>query len=276
MEKFEEILISKVKSLENIRTRINDKDVEGLMRNIDQHGLLQPIGVWEANGEYVIAYGNRRLAACDKLGWKKITAKILGELNTEDMLVVNASENLHRSEITVAELGRVVNLLQEAGLSNGEIAVRLAINVGQVNIASDLFNNIDEEHRKDVVFMKPGTKNKIGKIPATIYNHLFSVRRENGLNTKNFNQLIDAVKKKDLSFSQVKVVGQLIQDGATIDEAIKQTNTFVVRRINIAINREVEKKIMEAHGLKLTGELFDAIISGEMSGTKNLVYRKKI
>ena len=176
MEEFKEIEINKIKDLENIRTRIEEKDIQDLMSNINQHGLLQPIGAWESNEEYIIAYGNRRLMACKKLGWKKITAKILGELSTSDMLLINASENIHRKDTTVAELGRITDLLCEQGLSIGEVAVRLSIPKSRVDMAYKLYKNIDREHRGDIVFMRPGTKNKVGKIPASSYNHLFSIR----------------------------------------------------------------------------------------------------
>ncbi|KKK91699.1 hypothetical protein LCGC14_2710300, partial [marine sediment metagenome] len=72
-----ELEISKIKTLENIRTRIDESDLTGLMQDIKQHGLLHAIGVWKEGEKYILAFGNRRLECCKKLGWSKIPYKIL-------------------------------------------------------------------------------------------------------------------------------------------------------------------------------------------------------
>lgn len=277
---FKEIPISKIQSIENIRMNIKEKDVSELMQNIKQNGLLQPIGAWETKaGEFIIAFGNRRLVACEKLGWRTITAKILGALTAEELLIINASENLHRKDVTVAELGRIIHLLHEKGLSLGEISVRLGISKKKVDVSIALFHNIIPEHRSDVVFMKAGTKVKMGKIPATSYNHLFSVRQECGMNKNEFNKLIGVVKKEDLSFSQVKVLGILLMEGATLHDALKILDKYNMRRINLAINKNVEAALMKKYNIEGQGQLstlFRKILGGEIKGTPALVYNKNL
>ena len=257
---------------------IKERDVSELMQNIKQNGLLQPIGVWKTkSGEFIIAFGNRRLIACERLGWKKITAKILGALTAEELLIINTSENLHRKEVTVAELGRIIHLLHEKGLSLGEVSVRLGLSRKKVDISMELFHNIIPEHRKDVVFMRPGTKIKMGKIPATSYNHLFSVRQECHMNKTEFNKLIGVVKKENLSYSQIKVLGILLADGAILHDALKILDKYNMRRINLAINKVVEKALIKKYNIEGGGQLstlFRKILSGEIRGTPTLVYNK--
>ncbi len=280
IDTFIEVPISKIESIENIRMNIKERDVSELMQNIKQNGLLQPIGVWETKaGEFIIAFGNRRLMACEKLGWTKITAKILGALTAEELLIINASENLHRKDVTVAELGRIIFLLHEKGLSLGEISVRLGVTRQKVDVSVELFHNIAPEHRKDVVFMKAGTKLKMGKIPATSYNHLFSVRQECGMSKPEFNKLVGVVKKENLSYSQIKVIGILLMEGATLHDTLKTLDKYNMRRINLAINKNVEAALIKKHNIEGQGQLsalFRMILSGEISGTPTLVYNKSL
>ena len=48
-------------------------EMEQLVRNIQEHGLLQPVIVAPlANGQYRIVAGHKRYLACRWLGWKNI------------------------------------------------------------------------------------------------------------------------------------------------------------------------------------------------------------
>jgi len=279
MDIFKEIEINKIKSLENIRTRIKTVDVQDLMQNIKQQGLLQPIGVWKTKkGEYLIAYGNRRLESCKKLGWKTITARILGELDYEEMLIINTSENLHRKDVSVAEIGRICSLLKEKGLSIGEIAIRLGVSIKRIEVAVNTYKNIPVKHRKDIVFMRPGTKHKMGKIPASIYNNLMSTKQELSLNTNIVDKLIDTVKQKDLTGGHVKIVASLLREGATVKQAVDNLDDYNIRRVSFPINKKEELRLFKKHNLEGSGQvsrLFYKILSGEISGNKKLVFDSK-
>ena len=278
-DEFKEIEISKIKSLENIRTRIKDADIQELMQNIKQQGLLQPIGIWlTQKGEYIIAYGNRRFVACEKLGWKTITAKILGELTYEDLLIINTSENLHRKEITVAEFGRICHLLEQKGLSKGEISVRLGVTTQKVTLAIDNFNKIPEKHRNDIVFMRDVKKKRLGKIPASIYNNLMSINQELRLTPYDFDKLLGVIKQKELSLSQIKLVGILLKQGSSVEEALNELDNYNIRRISLPINKKVEAEMLKdnkINGQSRISRLFKAILKGEIEGRKKLVFTPK-
>lgn len=275
MERFEEIEISKIKSLENVRTNIKEKEVHELMQSINQQGLLEPIGVYESEGGYVIAYGNRRLIACEKLGWKKITARIVGELTYEDMLIMNTSENIHRKEVTVAEVGRICELLSEAGLSESEMSIRLGLSSSMVKTALHSYKRIPTEFRKDIVFMKAGQRNKMGKIPASIFNTLITINREFRLGKKEFFDLIKTIKKNDMSSSQIRTLASMLKVGMNLDEALKELDNYIIRRINLPVKKKTEESLLEKHELKgadKVSKLFRKILRGEISGEKSLVY----
>lgn len=276
MNEFKEIPIRKVKSLENIRTRISASDVSELMQNIKQHGLLQPIGAWQTeSGEFVVAYGHRRLAACDKLGWRTITAKLLGRLSFEELLVINTSENIHRKDITLAEIGRICSLLKDKGLSTSEVAVRLSFPISRVREALSNFKKIPEKYRKSIVYMRPGERNKAGKIPASAFNTIISAKRELGLNDIETSKLLEISKNEDLTVSQIRLFAALLNRGATISKAIKIIDKFNIRRINLPINKKVEDEMIKENNFSGAGrmsKLFTKILKGEIQGRKNLVF----
>ena len=274
MEVFKEIEISKIKSLENIRTKIKDKDIRDLMNNIKQQGLLQPIGVWLTPNkkEHIIAFGNRRLASCDKLGWKTITAKILGELSYEDMLIVNTSENLHRKEVTVQELGRICKLLETKGLSKGEIAVRLGLPTQRIAVALRIFEKIPREFRNDVMYLNSSTRYKEGKIPAHVFNTLYTLGKEFGIGQKDLRKVLNSVKKYDLSIGQIQLFGVLLREGMSIDKALGSLHLYNIRRISVPIKKTVEEGMLKKHGIQFVTELFSRILNGEIQGNDELVY----
>lgn len=52
-----------------------EEGLEELMANIQQHGLIQPIGIYPiAYKKYRLLFGLRRLLACKRLGMKTIRA----------------------------------------------------------------------------------------------------------------------------------------------------------------------------------------------------------
>ncbi|MCV0366403.1 MAG: ParB N-terminal domain-containing protein [Nitrosopumilus sp.] len=56
------------------RIRQDLGDIDGLSSSIKHVGLLQPIGI---NKDNVLVFGQRRLEAVKKLGWKEIQSVIL-------------------------------------------------------------------------------------------------------------------------------------------------------------------------------------------------------
>jgi ParB/RepB/Spo0J family partition protein len=269
---FIEVPINKVKSIENVRTEINDSEIAELMQSIKQHGLLEPIGVWLGNDEYIISYGHRRLNACKKLGWKTITAKVLGEMNEEDMLILNATENLHRKDVNVHEIGRIFFLLREKGLSESEIAVRMSVPISRVKRTLAVFKYVPEEHRKDIVFLENRTGDKAGKIPLTSFNRLFTIRRELQLNPKEFNELLKLSKSKDLSLAQLKTITFFIKrKKCSLNEAIENVSKFDFKGMSFLVNPKVSQEMIEKNKSNSLTELLNNILKGKIEGNKDLI-----
>jgi ParB family transcriptional regulator, chromosome partitioning protein len=93
-------------------------DVEGLAATIQDHGLLQPLGVVEAGrGRYRVVYGNRRRVAAVQLGLERVPC-ILLDADDPHTLVQQLTENLQRRDLNDLEQARAFLRLREQ-LANG-------------------------------------------------------------------------------------------------------------------------------------------------------------
>jgi ParB family chromosome partitioning protein len=79
------------------RHRCDMGDMDALAANIREMGLLQPIGIDEY---FNLIYGQRRLEACEELGWKKIPCVVV---KLESALAGEYAENEFRKQFTPSE-----------------------------------------------------------------------------------------------------------------------------------------------------------------------------
>lgn len=92
-----------------IRKRFDEVSVLALADSIRQHGLLQPVlvrragkGMYEKT-HYVCVAGEKRLRACQMLGWDEIPCLILLP-QTNNLTTLALTENLIRSDLDMFEL----------------------------------------------------------------------------------------------------------------------------------------------------------------------------
>src|SRR3990167_2869964 len=122
--KSEKIKLKDIKHLENSRLRDKD-DVSDLMHDIEQRGLLENIGV--RLNDNALIFGNRRVKACEKLGYEDILCDYYDDVSDEELLITNLAENLKRRDIGGIEIGRICKLLMQNGMLTTEIAEKLGI-----------------------------------------------------------------------------------------------------------------------------------------------------
>jgi len=95
------ILVENIIVKERIRTRKDDKIPE-LANSIERLGLMHPIVVDYHTNELVA--GERRLKAIKHLGWDKIDATFLEDLNDERRLEIEIEENTQRENLDWPEV----------------------------------------------------------------------------------------------------------------------------------------------------------------------------
>ncbi|WP_169836736.1 ParB/RepB/Spo0J family partition protein [Thiomonas intermedia] len=103
------------------RRHFDPVSLDALARSMAVVGQLQPIGVREAGAQWVIVYGERRWRAAKLLGWSSLLARVYQPLGAVT-LVLQATENMHRDELTLGEYATTVLRLIEAGMPVAALA----------------------------------------------------------------------------------------------------------------------------------------------------------
>jgi ParB family chromosome partitioning protein len=104
------------------RAHFEEGALEELARSIETNGLLQPILVRPAGGEYEIIAGERRWRAAQKAGLQRVPVLVKEAIDAE-MVELALVENLQRADLNPVEEARAYKLLiEELGLKQEEVA----------------------------------------------------------------------------------------------------------------------------------------------------------
>ncbi len=95
-----------------------ETQVQALMVEIAQQGLLAPVGIARLAGEqrYVIVYGFTRSAAVARLGWTTIRANVYEDLAEADARLLNAGDNAWHTQLTDWERALQLQKLRAMGI----------------------------------------------------------------------------------------------------------------------------------------------------------------
>jgi ParB family chromosome partitioning protein len=108
-----------------VRHRKDLGDINGLMRSIDEVGLLQPITI---TPDGVLVCGRRRLEAVRRLGWRTLKVWVRSRISDElSHVLAQQAENMQRKPLTdieAAALFREVKLLIEEDAGRRQKATR--------------------------------------------------------------------------------------------------------------------------------------------------------
>lgn len=259
------INIKDVQVVEN--SRISVKDVSGLMKDIEQHGLRQAIGVMETKtNEYVLVFGHRRLVACEKLGNKTIDAHIYKEMDLQDLLLHNLGENLHREDTSPMELGRICDRLKKFGLNVSEIHAKLSIPASRINAALDCYYNLPDKYRKKVSYYGHSSKN--GNISAAVAAKIVSVKRQYGLSDSATEKLLSTAKMEEFNHETISLIGQFLDQGTSVTEAIKMTERYRPARLDVIVDVEEMNALLAKYKMDSARMLLQHILYGEIPPLK--------
>jgi ParB family chromosome partitioning protein len=126
----------------NCRGHIAPIDVIDLSKDIEAHGLQQPISVKPLkNGEardpkykYKVITGHRRHKAFEVLGRETIPCVINEEISDSDALILNLGENLHRQDLNIMQEAKALERLKMTGFSLTEVSRQLNKSTTWVNV----------------------------------------------------------------------------------------------------------------------------------------------
>ncbi|HUC41515.1 MAG TPA: ParB/RepB/Spo0J family partition protein [Gemmatimonadales bacterium] len=106
------------------RQTVDPAALEELVSSIKQVGLLQPVVVRRANGGggYELIAGERRLRACQQLGWERIPA-VQRDADDRTLLTLALIENLQRDDLSPVDEARgYERLIAEFNLAQQDVA----------------------------------------------------------------------------------------------------------------------------------------------------------
>jgi ParB family chromosome partitioning protein len=109
---FQSIALSRI-NLQDDTFRITTRtDVNGLLESIQDDGLITPPLLIKKNSTFIVVSGFRRIAACRKLDWKEITARILKpESGALECLRLAIAENALQRSLNLIEASRCLQKL---------------------------------------------------------------------------------------------------------------------------------------------------------------------
>src|SRR5216117_1831854 len=106
------------------RKTVDPAALEELVSSIKQAGLLQPVVVRRASGgaTYELIAGERRLRACQQLGWQRIPA-VQRDADDRNLLTLALIENLQRDDLSPVDEARgYERLIAEFNLTHQDVA----------------------------------------------------------------------------------------------------------------------------------------------------------
>lgn len=122
------------------REVFNEGALEELAVSIKEHGVMQPIVVIEAKGEYQLVAGERRLRA-SKLAGKKTIPAIVRSFNKQQQVELALIENIQREDLNPLETATSYRkLADEFNMSNDDIAKRVGKDTSTVSNTMRLLN----------------------------------------------------------------------------------------------------------------------------------------
>jgi ParB/RepB/Spo0J family partition protein len=125
------IPLEKVREVSNIRQTYRQEALDDLAESIRVHGQLEPILVYEEEGQYCGQYclitGHRRFRAMGQLGKTEIEAKILPKPTPVELIYLQANENEHSRTLTGQEREQYIQALLVQGESQADISRKLCL-----------------------------------------------------------------------------------------------------------------------------------------------------
>jgi ParB family chromosome partitioning protein len=110
------------------RRYFDEKKLAELMESIREHGVVQPVIVRNAeDGLFELIVGERRLRACQRLGYDRIPAIVRDLPDDIEMMEIALIENIQREDLNPVEEARAYQRLSaEFGLTQEEIAGKVS------------------------------------------------------------------------------------------------------------------------------------------------------
>ena len=233
-----------------------------LRDSIKEFGVLQPLILKkEANGEYLLIAGERRLRASIMAGLDRVTA-VIKEANEEEISLIALVENIQRENLGYIEEARAYkNIMEKYGISQLALSEKLGKNQSTISNKIRLLslpediqnmlveNKLTERHARALLKIEDDQLRRV--IIGKVLKHGFNVKQTEKLVedylTQKENQEREKNKIKHISYKlYLNTLRRTFNDmelnekGATF----KQEDTGNDLRITITIPKEIQGMVI--------------------------------
>jgi ParB family chromosome partitioning protein len=260
-----DIPISQIEHLDNSRLRTDSGDLASLMEDIRHRGLLQPIGVFPKGNKFVIRFGNRRLEACKRLGYKTIPAIVTENVDEEKFMADNVAENYHKVDLTPLEIARACEKYLNKGYSIAEISALMTIPKLKIQHSLELIKRAPKAFQKAIEFAQGRVQTK-GKISVSAANEIIGGARVQ-LTSSQKNELLSLCKDNKMTAAKIRNIKILTRDGMKFKEALKTNEKYKNIQLEISVLTTELEKYKPLSGAKLVR----AFIRGDVKPNRKLV-----
>lgn len=211
------------------RSFFSEEAISELALSVKNHGILQPLIVRRAGGRYEIVAGERRYRAASLVGLKKLPCIIM-ELSVNDALAIALVENIQRQDLNPIEEALAYMKLKEV-----------------LKIKQDDVAQIVGKDRATVANMM-----RLLRLPDVVKDFL----KNNELSMGHARAIL-ALSDPDM---QIMIAKKVIRESLSVRgvekliRVLKLGHNLKVSKNNdndIAIRREIEKKLAHFFGLKV-------------------------
>lgn len=110
-----------------------DASIEDLAESIRQHGLMSPLIVRPCpDGTYEVISGQRRLRACQRIGYNPVPCIVREGVDDAEATVLSLVENVQRADMDPLDKARALQTLYERYGSYKEVARRVSLSESTV------------------------------------------------------------------------------------------------------------------------------------------------
>lgn len=256
--KVEIVNLKDIEQNENSRVIYKETDLSDLMFSMKNDGLLQPVGVMKTKeGGLEAVWGNRRITAAKKLGWKTITAVVTNYQTDVDRDLIGLVENMKRSQTTAAEDGRIYQSLLDRKLTVKEIATRLNVTEHRINSALEMVRQLPEEYTKRIVFNYKQGKTAAGKISAVSAVTVLNLKKSNNLTRAQTRELMDYVERRKPSQNELYKISPMLKRGVSVTEAIDKVTDMDRVVLNVYLPAVTAIKLEKKYGKRIHQVFYD-------------------
>lgn len=209
----------------NCRGSFTNFDVIDLAKDIEEHGLLQPVIVvpFEQDSyKFKLIAGFRRFAALSSLNKKTAPAVIKKTLNEVQQRTINLMENIKRRDLNILQEAIAIKNLIAVGMNQGSMADHLGVSTGWLQSRLSLLK-LPEDIQKEAAagYLTGMNIQDLAKLPTKEHQYeavkLIRAAREQG--SKRAIQIIDK-KKKPVVEAKLRNITNIKQLQDTIRDAI--------------------------------------------------------